>query len=298
MNVTRDPDAILAAWLEEGPTALPEPTRRAIAVTTRTTTQRRHPLWVPRGRPLMNTYARWAVAAIAVVLAIGGAAYFLAPAGGQIGGPPNATPSATSSSPSAVASATPSASAVASASPAILASEGSVYPGTYVPAFDPGLTFTIDHEVEHNCAPNFKCRGTIDANLPGWMNIEFGLPRIEVHFVRVDKVNDPAKPGELIDPPADLAAWLGSRPGVTVIAQKAVQVGGLAATQLDLQAGDKDVSFGPIPGVTDPGLGFGANGTIRLIVVPVDGRQVLIMLHAEDGSLTELQPLVDSIVWH
>ena len=32
MTVKRDPDAILAAWLEEGPTALPEPTRRAIAV--------------------------------------------------------------------------------------------------------------------------------------------------------------------------------------------------------------------------------------------------------------------------
>ena len=44
MTVKRDPDAILAAWLEEGPTALPEPTRRAIAVTTRTTTQRRPPL--------------------------------------------------------------------------------------------------------------------------------------------------------------------------------------------------------------------------------------------------------------
>ena len=32
MTVQRDPDAILAAWLEEGPTGLPEPTRRAIAV--------------------------------------------------------------------------------------------------------------------------------------------------------------------------------------------------------------------------------------------------------------------------
>ena len=32
MNVQRDPDAILAAWLDEGPTRLPEPTRRAIAV--------------------------------------------------------------------------------------------------------------------------------------------------------------------------------------------------------------------------------------------------------------------------
>lgn len=299
MNVTRDPDAILAAWLEEGPTALPEPTRRAIAVTTRTTTQRRHPLWVPRGRPLMNTRARWAVAAIAVVLVIGGAAYLLTPAGGQVGGPSNATPSATSSSSSAVASATPpTPTAVPSASPVTLPTAEFVYPGTYVPAFDPGLTFTIDHEVEHNCAPGFKCRGSIDVDLAGWLGLEFGLPKIEVNVVRVDKVNDPAKPGALIDPPADLAAWIASRPGVTVTAQKAVQVGGLAGTQLDVRTGSKDVSIGPIPGITEFGLGLNANSTARLFVVLVDGRQVVINLHAEDGSLTELQPLVDSIVWH
>ena len=292
MNVQRDPDAILAAWLEDGPTALPEPTRRAIAVTTRTTTQRRHPFWVPRGRPLMNIYARWAVAAIAVVLAIGGAAYFLAPAGGQIGGPPSATPSATPSS-------SPVATATASAGPVTLPNAEFVYPGTYIPAFDPGLTFTIDREVQHNCAPNFRCRGSIDVNFDGWLGLEFGLPRIDVNVIRVDKVYDPAKPGALMDPPADLAAWIASRPGVTVTAQKAVQVGGRAATQLDVRTGNKDVSLGPIPGVTDPpGLGFGANGTARMFVVPVDGRQVVIILHAEDGSLTELQPLVDSIVWH
>ncbi len=289
MNVQRDPDAILAAWLDEGPTGLPEPTRRAIAVNTRTTTQRRRPVWMPPRRPLMNTYARWAVAAIAVVLAIGGAAYFLAPAGGQVGGPPIATPSASPSSGSRRRLRRPGRADAASA--AILAAEGFVYPGMYVPAFDPGLTFTIDREVQHNCAPGSLCRGSIDANLPGWIDIEFGLPRIEVHVVRVDKVNDPANPGAVIDPPADLATWIASRPGVTVNAQKAVQVGGLAATQLDVQTGNKDLSFGPIPGVTDPTLGLGANWTVRLLVVPVDGRQVLIILHAEDGSLTELQPL-------
>jgi hypothetical protein len=299
MNVRRDPDAIRAAWLEEGPTGLPEATRRAIAVNTRTTTQRRRPIWTPQRRPSMNIYARWAVAAIAIVVAVGGAAYYLAPAGSQVGGPPNATASATSSSSSAVASATPPApTALPSASPAILASEGFVYPGTYVPAFDPGLTFTIDREVEHNCVPGSKCRGSIDVNRPGWIGLQFGLPRIEVNVVRVDKVNDSAKPGAMIDPPADLAAWIASRPGVTVTAQKAVQVGGLAGTQLDVRTGNEDLSFGPIPGVTDVGLGLGANWTVRMFVVPVDGRQVLIILHAEDGSLTELQPLVDSIVWH
>ena len=98
-------------------------------------------------------------------------------------------------------------------------------------------------------------------------------------------------------PDDDLAAWIASRPDLTVVAQKADTVGGLAGTQLDVRTGSKGVEFGPITGVTDPGMGIGANDTVRLIVVPVAGRQVLIMLRAEDGSIEEIQPLADSIVW-
>jgi len=286
MNVERDPDAILAAWLEEGPTALPDPTRRAIAVTTRTTTQRRRPIWVPRGRPLMNTYARWAVAAIAIVLAIGGAAYFLAPPGGQVGGTPTASPSPSAST-----------SVIDSATPFQLAKEGFIYPGTWAPAFDPPLTFKIVREVEHNCQPGFACRGDIDVNLPGWLGLEFGQPRIEINVIRVDKVNDPVHAGQVIDPPTDLAAWIASRTDLTVVSQKPVTVGGLAATQLDVQVHGKDITFGPIPGVTDVTAGIGANWIARLHVVTVGGHQVLVITHAEDGSIYELQPIVDSIVW-
>jgi hypothetical protein len=295
MTVQRDPDAILAAWLEEGPIELPEATRRAIAVNTRTTNQRRRPTWMPQRRPSMNLYARWAIAAIAIVVSVGGVLYFLAPAGSRVGGTPTAAPSPSAST-SVIASATPG--VPPSQNPFLLAKEGFIYPGTWTPAFDPGFTFTVDREVEHHCAPGFACRGSIDVNLPGWLGLEFGQPRIEANVVRVDKVNDPANPGAVIDTPADLATWIASRPGVTVNGRKAIQVGGLAATQLDIQTGDQDLSFGPIPGVTDPGFGLGAKWTVRLFVVPVDSRQVVITLHAEDGSLAELQPLVDSIVWN
>jgi hypothetical protein len=74
-------------------------------------------------------------------------------------------------------------------------------------------------------------------------------------------------------------------------------VGGLAATQLDVQAHSKDITFGPIPGVTDVTAGIGANWIARLHVVTVGGHQVLVITHAEDGSIYELQPIVDSIVW-
>ena len=299
MTVKRDPDAILAAWLEEGPTALPEPTRRAIAVTTRSTTQRRHPFWVPRGRPVMNIHARWAVAAIAVVLAIGGAAYFLAPGGGQVGGPPTTAPSPAAST-SVIATATPA--GTPSPSAFLLAKEGFIYPGTWAPTFDPAFAFTIDREVEHQCAPGFACRGSIDVNQPAWLGLEFGTPKIEANIFRIDKLNDQAGSSSLIDPPADLAGWITRLPGVTVLATpKAVSVGGLPGTQLDIRGGSKDVTIGPIPGVTEFGFGIGANTTGRLIVVPVRGHQIVIVLKGPEpfaASMDELKPLVDSIVWN
>ena len=117
--------------------------------------------------------------------------------------------------------------------------------------------------MDHNCAPGFKCRGRIDVNLPGWIGIEFGQPKIEMNVVRVDKVNDPANPGGLMDPPADLAAWIASRPGVTVTAQKAVKVGGLAGTQLDVRIGNKDFDLRPDPrGHRHPGSDSAPTGRL------------------------------------
>jgi hypothetical protein len=298
MSAPRDPDVILAAWLEEGPTALPEPTRRAIAVATRTTDRSRRPFWMPQRRPMMNTYARLAVAAVAIVIALGGAAYLLAPAG-KVGGPPAASPSIVPS-PSATASSTPA--ATAAPSPTTLAQEGFVYPGSYVTAFQPSMTITIDREVEHHCAPNFRCRGSIDVNQAGWLSLEFGQPKIEMDVFRVDKVNDPAHPASLIDAPADLATWIAGRKGLTVInPPKPVTVGGLAGTQVDVRGGSKALTFGPIPGVTAFGMGLAAGTMTRYIAVTVQGHQTLIVLGTDDffvDAMLELQPLVDSIVWN
>ena len=70
MNVKRDPDAILVNWLEEGPTRLPDGTRRAIAVSARTTRQARRSIWSPWRYPPMNAYAKLVLAAV-VVVAVG-----------------------------------------------------------------------------------------------------------------------------------------------------------------------------------------------------------------------------------
>ena len=101
MTTPREPDSILAAWLEEGPNELPESTRRAIAVATRTTTQHQRPMWTPWRTQLMNPFSKVALAALAIVAIVGGGVYFLSP-GGQVGGPSPAPPPS-----SAPASSTP-----------------------------------------------------------------------------------------------------------------------------------------------------------------------------------------------
>ena len=115
MNAPRDLDSIVTAWLEDGPTVLPDQTRRVIAVTTRTMNQRRHPIWMPQRSPTMNSFFRIAAAAVVVVAVLGGAVYLLAPGGGVGGGPSAST--APSPAPSALPSLPPSASPTPTATP-------------------------------------------------------------------------------------------------------------------------------------------------------------------------------------
>jgi hypothetical protein len=114
MTVKRDADVILAAWLDEGPDVLPESTRRAIAVSTRTTRQSRLPMGMPWRFSTMNGMTRYAVAAVAVVAVVVGGLFILRPSTthpGGVGGPASPVPSA---SPSPSASPTPPESAAPS----------------------------------------------------------------------------------------------------------------------------------------------------------------------------------------
>lgn len=92
MNATRDPETILAAWLDEGPVDLPDVTRRAIVTALPTTSQARRGPFAPWRLP-MPTFTRAAVAATLAVIAFGGAVSLLAPRQG-VG--PAPTPSSTS----------------------------------------------------------------------------------------------------------------------------------------------------------------------------------------------------------
>lgn len=111
MNPPREPSAVVAAWLEDGPNELPESTRRAIAVDVRTTPQSRRSKWFPWRFPMVDRLSLVALAAVAVmVLAVAGVAVSrFAPGGSNVGGTPPNPSGALSPSPSLVpASAAPS----------------------------------------------------------------------------------------------------------------------------------------------------------------------------------------------
>ena len=56
MSTPRDPDVVLAAWLDDGPADLPSSTRRAISTAVRTTPQARAGLGLPAWRPSMSDF--------------------------------------------------------------------------------------------------------------------------------------------------------------------------------------------------------------------------------------------------
>jgi hypothetical protein len=92
MNAPRDPETVLAAWLEGGPSRLPDATRRAISVSVSTTPQARRGLLAPWRINPMRTLARSLAAAVAVVVLAGAAIYLIGPRIGGSGGSATPTP--------------------------------------------------------------------------------------------------------------------------------------------------------------------------------------------------------------
>jgi hypothetical protein len=89
MTTPRDPDLIVAAWLDEHAVPLPETTQRAIDVAIRTTPQERRSLWPPRRLTPMNNLLRLGVIAVAiVVVALGSITFLQRPAAPGVGASP------------------------------------------------------------------------------------------------------------------------------------------------------------------------------------------------------------------
>ena len=197
----------------------------------------------------------------------------------------------------------------APAPPQTLGSEGTMFPGTYRTRLDPPMTLTIDHLVDLDCAPGYRCRGDIDVNLPQWVAFEFGNkhgPALDIY--RFDKVDARGDGGALIDAPDDCGAWLAGIPGINVLGDPIpTKVGGLPASRFDVKPA-RVILFGP-SGISEfpDGLGIngGANATARITVVNVHDRCVVISgtlgpdntVGDFEAAVRGLQPIIDSIRW-
>ena len=99
MNANNDPETVLATWLDDGPTDLPDATRRAILTSLPTTPQARRGLLAPWRFPHLTMFARGAALLVVAALAIGALALLAGPGGG-VGAPsPSPVPSPSASAP-------------------------------------------------------------------------------------------------------------------------------------------------------------------------------------------------------
>ncbi len=147
MSTPRDPDEILAAWLDMGPTALPDQTRRAILVALPTTTRRRSNHDRPWRHEPMNLFAKVALGAVAIVVIAAGGLFFFNPGAspGDVGGPTTAPSTAPSTAP------TPSPSAAAGPVEAVATATGDACTltglGDPLPA-DAGAMLTVVNDTD------------------------------------------------------------------------------------------------------------------------------------------------------
>ena len=179
---------------------------------------------------------------------------------------------------------------------------GDLFPGTYTPLFQPTMTFTVADAVELDCAPNYECRGEVDADGPGWMALDFGHDHgSELIIMRIDQLADGSTP------PADLATYIAALPGVSVVSGPTpATIGGMSASRLEFETGDASVAIGPIPDETEVGAGFPPNNPRLVYTVNVRGQWVLISVGFDadnivrnyDETIDAIQPIIDSITWN
>lgn len=204
MSALRDPDQILRAWLEEGPTVLPTPTVRAIEVATRATAQKRPVMRPPWRFSPMYAPLRAAVAVLIAAVVIGGGIYLLGPRERGTG-----------------VSITPSPAPAASPAPLI---DGPLAPGRYVYAGDGvRVILTVPEGWEGG---EFSVSEAPARELPDGANVGFRQPSTVF--------TDPCAPergattvGSTVD---DLVDALADLPNVTNSAQAEVSISGFSGT--------------------------------------------------------------------
>lgn len=193
MNLRGDPDVILAAWLDDGPTELPSATRRAISIAVRTTPQARASLGLPARRPLMSRIPALAGAAALIAAGVGLFAIGMPKSPGVVGGVAVSTPTSSPGMTPSVAppSSTPTAPIDASGwTPFVSARYGfklGVPPGWMIAPADHDWTWEGD-------ATNWRSTGADRFMAPG-------------NTILVSAWTVPLQAGQTFDRWADVETW-------------------------------------------------------------------------------------------
>lgn len=279
----RNLDQLLNAWMDLGPSSAPDRVADAARLEARTTSQTAIPMWwPPRRLPLMNNTVRLALAAAAaVVVALLGYSFFLAP---NVGAPGPDDPSPT-----------------LAASPNLLPrAEVDLAAGTYSlgDAFPVGLTFEIPTGWA-SCSSGPLEQGI--CAFSGTVGGPTGGTGVGFHIVE-NVVEDPCDATSLLDPPVgpsveELAAAISNLPGFEATAPEDVTVDGFAATRLTLTAPGaaacESLSTWATPDRVN-GVGFGEASS--LYIVDVDGVRIVISTtHFPETSADELSAADDVI---
>lgn len=296
MSTDRDVTGIVRSWLEDGATALPDRVLDSVLDQLPATSQRR--AWWPAWRlSEMNTFAKFAVAAAAVVVvAIVGIR--LLPGQGGIGGSlPSASPS-------------PSPSPIASP---LAVHDGPLSPGTYVVGPAPKDRFwSCPEPIGPGCSNKM---GLVFTLPDGWSGIgEESITLAEnappagagLLFTRGNGLyNDPCgiedPPGIPVGPTAaDFASALADHPLLDVTTPVDVTLAGYSGKYVDLQV-PSDLAGCATYRPWEPGLyAQGPAQRWHLWILDVAGQRVVVQSTDYAGTSAqdraELQAIVDSLV--
>jgi hypothetical protein len=287
MNDHRDPDEIIAAWLDDGPTRLPPFTRQVIVAAVRANPQQRTPAWRPwRTRPV--TFFAVRLAPIALIAALLGSVIVLRG--------PIAQPGADVVTPS------PSASPAASA-------DGTVYDtAVSAPIFGLGASLSLPQDwIAQSESPRIldiiDTGGSTDPATWWGPGIAL-LDGAEVHDPADRGFQQPAdnNPTRRIPWPDDLAAYLASLPGTTITAGiEPLTIDGVTGSSITFRT----EPMPPILKLKDDALWVGAGWDVPVehlyITLDVAGTPVLLSYEdapdAFDARLPEVMSVFQSIRW-
>ena len=315
MSTDRDVTRIVRSWLEDGPTALPDRVLDSVLDRLPATSQRRA-RWPARRFREMNSFAKFALAAAAVVV-VALVGINLLPRSGGVGG------SGQTLSPSPTPSLTASPSPSPSPSPARIP-DGPLAAGTYTTqpfAGSGGL-----------CAGQAGCTeaGAEDDSIhitftvpDGWSGFTGSvLPSVESYsppggaallFMRGGWLYSQLCEGPGPDIPTgttvdEFVTALVDHPDLDVTSPVDVTLGGYSGQYLELRAPANTTTdeLGPEPGgcnyyfVWEPGIyAQGPNALWRIWVLDVDGVRVVVRSDTHPGTtaaiMAQLTAIVDSI---